>query len=422
MSVGLSLHGTVPRIPGAEPQPDLHRVQRWMRAHCGETLVSAREAEDSERRAALYVLLHPAAEEVEFVRTAPGTLSVSANTSTAGPGYHIYLCDLLERLGADLDVSWHPPEGQTGDETGYFDRHEPAKVYEAMLAWFQTIASILAADLSAEDGQLIVCMPSSHHFDDRWRVVSALGPLEPEWIEQVAEEPQLGQDFFPWWNRGQDADYSIRRALSLMWKEVRWRPPLSDSEARAMEDSAVMLERAYTLDRAREYPWREWKELVEHGGFATPLRDKIMARAADVDPTTPLIGYRRYDVRVDLTGGWSIRIPGAFAESWEDERTWYAWDATRTVRFSCVSITNEDGTPQTAEEILGAYVDIQETFDHEEEGVIGRAYLAHSLDEHWNLHGRTAVSGSLAVCTITIGSPDDKDWALETWRSLRYGR
>jgi hypothetical protein len=207
-----------------------------------------------------------------------------------------------------------------------------------------------------------------------------------------------------------------------MWKDVRWRPPLSESESDALEDAAVMLERAYQLDPSREYPWREWRELIEYASIATPLRDQINARAEAVDPKIPLIGYRRKDVRVDLSGGWSLRIPGSFAESWEDERTWYAWDATRTVRFSCFSITNEDGTPQSAEEILGTYVDIKETFEHDEAGVIGRAYLAHSMDEHWNLHGRTAVSGSLAVCTITIGSPDDRNWALETWRSLRYER
>jgi hypothetical protein len=420
MSVGVLLHGIV--SAGTEPQPDLGRIQRWLRAQCGETLVSAREAEDSGGRSALYVLLHPAAEEVEFIRSAPGALAVSANTSTAGPGYHMYLCDLLERLGADLDVAWQTAEGQTADETGYFHRRDPGQVYKAMLAWLKRIAQILAADLSVGDGQLLVCMPSNHHFDDRWRVVSPLGPLNPEWIERIAEEPQRGESFFPWWNAAQDADYSLRRALSLMWKDVRWRLPLSDSEAAAMGDAAAMLERAYTLDPGRQYPWREWKELIGYGKLATPLEGEIIARAEGVDPATPLIGYRRQSVRVDLTGGWSIRIPGAFAESREDERTWYAWDSTRTVRFSCFSITNEDGTPQTAEEILGAYVDIQETFDHEEEGVVGRAYLAHSLDEHWNLHGRSAVSGSLAVCTITIGSPEDKKWALETWRSLRYGQ
>jgi hypothetical protein len=419
MSVGLVLQGTV--ASGSEPQPDLNRIQRWLRAHYGETLVSVREAEDRGGRAALYVLLHPAAEEVEFLRIAPGCLSVSANTSTAGPGYHIYLCDLLQHLGADLDVAWKPPDGQSGDETGYFHRHEPAQVYQAMLDWLKMIASILAADLAAGGGQLLVCMPSNHHFDQGWRVVSPLGPLDPKWIELVAEEPQRGESFFPWWNAGQDADYAFRRALSRMWKDVRWRPPLSEPEAGALEDAAAMLERAFRLNRSREYPWREWRELIEYGNIATPLRDEILARAEAVDPGIPLIGYRRKDVRVDLTGGWSLRIPGSFAESWEDERTWYAWDATRTVRFSCFSITNEDGTPQSAEEILGTYVDIQETFEHEEEGVIGRAHLAHSLDEHWNLHGRTAVSGSLAVCTITIGSEDDKAWALETWRSLRYG-
>ncbi len=419
MSVSLLLTGSVPQTQGAKSEPDLSRIQRWIRAHCAETLMSSREAEDFKGRPALYVLLHPAAEEIEFVRTSPGTLAVAANTSTAGPGYHIFLCDLLVRLGEYLEVTWDAPDGAAGDETGYFHNRDAAAVDAAMLAWLQSVATILLADLSTHNGQLLVCMRSDRHFDPQWRVVSPLGPLDPEWVERVVATAETGRDFFAWWNHFQDADYFLRRALCLMWTEVRWRAPLSEAEGRVLAEAAAMLDRAYGLDPTREYPWREWRELLGYGSLTSPVSAEVFERAAAPQSPGAVIGYRRFDVRVDLAGNWSIQIPGSFAESWEDERTWYAWDATRAVRFSCFSIVNEDGTPQDAGEILGDSVEMQETFEHAQEGLLGRAHLAPSVERQWQLHGRTAVHGALAVSTITLASLEDREWALEVWRSLQ---
>src|SRR5262245_38326120 len=72
---------------------------------------------------ALFVAIHPAGEEVEFIVPEPGRVIVSAKTSTVGPGYHTALCKLLRWFGKDLKVSWNPAgedDDSSQDETGYF--------------------------------------------------------------------------------------------------------------------------------------------------------------------------------------------------------------------------------------------------------------------------------------------------------------
>ena len=37
----------------------------------------------------------------------------------------------------------------------------------------------------------------------------------------------------------------------------------------------------------------------------------------------------------------------------------------------------------------------------------------------WRVSGVTAAEGQLVVCHVYIEDPDDRDWAVQTWQSLR---
>ena len=58
--------------------------------------------------------LHPAAEEMEITATGQGRTAATAKTSTVGPGYHIYLCDLLKTLGDAVGIDWDGPDEDKG--------------------------------------------------------------------------------------------------------------------------------------------------------------------------------------------------------------------------------------------------------------------------------------------------------------------
>jgi hypothetical protein len=153
---------------------------------------------------------------------------------------------------------------------------------------------------------------------------------------------------------------------------------------------------AYSLDPSGPLPWREWAEVLGtlDGEFtvqtAEPeLRRTVLERAAGLDPTTPLIGYRRYPVRATV-GGWSVEVPGSFADGWVDARTWTGWDATRRVTLR-TGTADEASEPGFAQDRRG-----------------------------WHFTGALSVGGESLAYYIEVANAADREWAARVWRSLRF--
>src|SRR5262249_5508523 len=167
----------------------LSDVADWISQNCQETLVYARQGQDSESRPTLFVSLHPSAEDVEFVGEAPGRLIVSAKTSTTGAGYHICLCDVLKRLGSDLHVTWEPPDEKegSGDETGYFHGRDAEAVIDEMYRWLGHLAQVLLEEMGDECRSFSVSMPLGPLFEwDDDHVLTPMGPRAVSWLQAVA--------------------------------------------------------------------------------------------------------------------------------------------------------------------------------------------------------------------------------------------
>src|SRR2546423_10201281 len=112
MGVGLYLTGEYQSKRTAEQW--LKRAAAWIEEHGGEPFPRIELDTEDEERPTLTVLLHPAGEGVEITVLEPGSLIVSATTSTVGPGYHCHVCDLLHRFGEEYSITWHPP-AEDGD-------------------------------------------------------------------------------------------------------------------------------------------------------------------------------------------------------------------------------------------------------------------------------------------------------------------
>lgn len=119
MGLGIYLTGRI-RTPA---ERFLRQAEAWAREHLSETLVRAVPRTNSEGQEALFLRLHPAAEDVELCLPDAGRVMLSAKTSNVGPGYHIYLCDAARRLANRAGIAWVPPDEEkgTGDETGFFE-------------------------------------------------------------------------------------------------------------------------------------------------------------------------------------------------------------------------------------------------------------------------------------------------------------
>jgi hypothetical protein len=110
-----------------------------------------------------------------------------------------------------------------------------------------------------------------------------------------------------------------------MWTGVRWRRPETAEDVGQLQRILAWLHSAYVRDPTLDYPWREWEELRGYLDGADPVPPHARR------PTGPLIGYRRRNVRVRLGNGWSISVPGSFAESREGDGTYCAWGDGKTV-------------------------------------------------------------------------------------------
>lgn len=394
------------------PRPWLRRVERWVHEAVGELLESSRTV-DGPQGPILFLRLHPAAEDVAIVAAGKGRVVVSANTSMVGPGYHRYLCDLLHGLGDALQVDWADPAltvAGVGDPTGYFHTGDASEIAPRMLAWLGSMAGRALEFRRQGHSGAALSLRAGHGFEYPGALLTPLGPRNEEWLHAVHEDPRRGQDIFPWWEPGLGASTKLGRALSRIWTEMVWRPPLLEEERHLFRDVARLLEAAWREAPELAYPWREWQQVLGYLGMGGTLAEEVSRRAIAA-PSGPLIGYRRGAVQVTLPEGWEIRIPGSLAEERLADGSWVARDHRRSVRF--VPLEDVRGIAPGPEEKM-AY-----ELQHQGERVRGRATL-HVEPGDCRLTALCESGTHRALCVVSFDDPEEQDWALGTWRSLDH--
>lgn len=444
MPITLSLTGhaalSPARLTRAEARDWLASAAVWFEG-LGDTVLDARVVRDTEDKPVLLVVLHPASPPVEIRLGATGRVRVYAPTDPAGPGYHVHLCERLRQLATDFDLTWDDPAA--GDPTGYFATDDRAGCEREFLASLSRICGAAAAHPG--DGPIYVGLSPAHGFTAPGPVLTPLGPRPRDWLAATAADP--APDFYPWWNPDPDPGFYRNRALTRLWCDFPWRPPLTEEEGEMADQIANDLATAYKLDPAGELPWREWLEVLaaidaDEGVYTVSptdpaLTEAVTQRAWEADPAEPRIGYRRFPVRVPLCGGWSIEVPGDFARGWDDERTWTGWNAARTVWFHPVGFTKPDGSrPTPAEAVAVGRRSLPDgepvPWRNQKAGrpgvpatgeLCGTAVFGEADEDGrrvWRLSGVTAAEGQLVVCHVYTDDPADRDWAIRTWHSLRH--
>jgi hypothetical protein len=436
MPITLSITGhagiSPDRLTRAEARDWLASAAVWFEG-LGDTVLDARVVRDSDDKPVLLVAMHPASPPVEIRLGGNGRVRVAAATSPAGPGYHVHLCERLRQFAADFDLTWD--DDPSTDPTGYFAATDRAACEAHFLRWLGRVCGAAAAHPT--DGPTCLGVSPRQGFTGPGPVLTPLGPHPRDWLAATAADPAKACAFFPWWAPDPDAAFYRNRALTRLWSEFPWRPPLTEEEGELTDQIANDLATAYKLDPAGELPWREWLEVLaaiendEDGHTVNPtdpaLTEAVTQRAWESDPADPLIGYRRLPVRVPLCGGWSVEVPGGFAREWETDRTWTGWDATRTVWVHGVSFTKPDGSrPTPVEAVAVGKRSLPEGTPVPgvtAEGLRGEAVYGEAEEDGrrvWRLSGVTATEGQLVVCHVYSEDPDDRDWAVHVWHSLRH--
>ncbi|HSQ55490.1 MAG TPA: hypothetical protein VLM40_07070 [Gemmata sp.] len=432
MPIVLSLSGQLEvgerKLSRQEARDWLARAALWFEG-VGDVVLDTRLMRDADDRPVLLVDLHPVSTPVEVRLAANGRLRVTAATTPAGPGYHQHLCKLLRQLATEFGFAWIADD--CTDPTRYFASRDRGRLEQHFLNWLGAACTGAPRALG---------LPAGHDYCHPGEVLTPLGPRSKEWTQIVAREPAQGIDFFPWWSSALNPSFYRNRALTRLWCEYPWRPPLTEAEGEMADQIANDLATAFKLDPDVELPWPEWLELLaaiqadadgEH--FCVTPTDPILSielwkRTGPVPcgPEAPRIGYRRFPVRVSLDGGWSIEIPGSFAEEWDEQRNWTAWDRTRTVWFRRMGFTKPDGSTPTAEEALEMGLPTlpegERIAEFHLEGARGIAMFGATEEEGrtlWRLSGIASTDGFLAVCNIYCESESDRGWAVSIWNSLR---
>jgi hypothetical protein len=332
--------------------------------------------------------LHAAAPSAKLIVEADGTLSVKAVTSSVGPGYHR---DVLERIAPildELDYTWAERE----DDDPEAD----------MCEW-------LADELRAGATRIDVPRP----FLIEAPVLTMLGPRDASWREAVIADAANARDAFAYWER-KPGHAARARALLAMWHDVPWREPLDDDERALMKRVDQDLRAARKAEIDLDVPWPEWAELHAllgvDDGYAQESRRRAAGRPA-------VIGYRRHDLDLELSGGWHVRLGGAFIGAWEDDGARYwATDGERTIEFE--SLTANDA--RDSDQLLAVAPERHTVAARFADGTVrGRAEAYDDNDIHI-VHGLMTSAPHVAILTCK-GASSDEPWALATWRSLRRG-
>ncbi|MDB4959525.1 MAG: hypothetical protein JWO36_7094 [Myxococcales bacterium] len=327
---------------------------------------------------------HPVAPQVVLSVEPDGELTVSGETSGIGPGYHADVLARLAPLLDELDYVWTDPEDDV-----------PA----AMCRW---LAGELAADQQIKLGavrEFVIDAP----------VLTMLGPRDAAWRDAVLADPQRGADAFAWWHTG-PGQAARSRALLAMWHEVPWREPLDKAERELMTRVDDDLRAARKADRELELPWAEWVELLDHLGDRED--EEARARAAGL---TPVIGYRRHDLIVELSGGWVVQLGGGFVGAWEDDGARYwSTDGDRAIEVTTLTANEE----QDSQRLLDVAPEHHPVIERMSDGARRGRAEAYIDDGVHVVHGLMASAPHVAIITCK-GSAQDQAWALATWRSLR---
>jgi len=337
----------------------------------------------------LTLALHPGAPPVRIVVLPDGDLEICAETSHVGPGYHL---DLLARLTPILDELGYTLDGEAGDPQ------------VRMTAW-------LADELRA--GRTRIGMPADRSFRIDAAVLTAMGPRDAAWRDAVLADPSRGADAFAWWERGPGHE-ARSRALLAMWLEVPWREPLVDAERAIMERVDEDLALARHADRGLELPYAEWAELLEYLGTDDERAARIRKRAGDRQPT---IGYRRHPMDIELSGGWTIELAGAFVTHLDaDGDRWWATDGARVVEFTSLTANDESDSAR----LLAVAPEIHPVIARIDEAARLGRIETYEEDGMHVVHGLMASAPHVGIltCKSEVGN---RDWAVAAWRSLRQG-
>lgn len=412
-----------------EPAKIAQRMVQWAMDRYPSGLLDA-GTQPHETGCLAWFNFHDAGDPVTIDIQQSGTLVASADTTSVGPGYHAHICDFFIEIGREYKIQWPKAAGDDGtDDTEYFFTGDQQALEAAFTGWVGGVCRMLMQNEREEWVGIAIKLPIDCSYLAPGDILTSSGPRSREWVSRVAAFPRQGHDLFPWWERRWSAKHDLDLALCNMHLHIKWAPPASDEDAQRVHRVLRSLREAYLRDPSLAFPWAEWAELLDIAEFAEMDEEdpKLAALVRkNAEGKVAHIGYRRHDVVYrDLPGGWHITVPGSMSLTFEDDGgTWMAFDESRSIRFSSMSITPGPGVPPPSIEDMkqdpprGASPRIEWT----DGDAAGAGFITQEEEEGHRYHalsGTTCCDWQIGFSTICFDSIEDRDWALRVWKSAR---
>lgn len=348
--------------------------------------------------------LHPAAEPVELIAN-DATLTLSAKTSSAGPGYHCLVVRFMDVLALRLGLAWEPEDDGEIDETGFFQHRNFDRLQEEMQTFLRTLCRSVGESENLSGWMLNMPLDLD---PDRTDVATPMGEWPIAALQEAAEDDnalsRFSRVFFPWWDKELSPAALRNCAVATMWQDIRWHPPQNDHEKRELQAVLDTLKQVRAMDAILSIPTEEFLEL------------ETLLAGKEIDLPKPGIGYRRRICRQKLTGDWSLRIEGYFYEK-NDEGTLCFWFGDRAAWFSSYSFE------PAREATMADVTNDKEKADHlvEHHGIVGRAVTNWKEKDggYFSMSCAFQSFGTSAVLTLIFPSDSYRDWAETVFRSVR---
>jgi hypothetical protein len=256
-------------------------------------------------------------------------------------------------------------------------------------------------------------VPANPTYDLDDALLTPLGPREAQWCDAVLARPEAAADGWPLWRPATDATLALARALWLLWIEVPWRLPTTEDDHELAALAHRELSAAYELDASLPMPWPDWAELVR---LHDELEDELTATIrGQVGQGKPTIGYKRHPAYATIINGWGVHLPPHTVTSMQEGDTLLASDGVFQLRCTCTESAGDSASTILAKVPMRS--EVLERFD--EGGQVGRIEVRD--DERYGVRVFTGImttDGHAAVMTV-LALPNEEDWVLTLWRSLR---
>jgi hypothetical protein len=372
----------------------------------------------SERENAFYVTVHPCEETVNF-EFVNGNLICSAKTNSVGPGYHAYLVELVEKIGTELQIQWiwHLEEGEEYylDETDYYSHRDFKQLQFEMLKWLKALAKSFTEE--GENEQCMFTMPLGYPRMKRdYFAVSPIRIWTRELFQRIAESEikdleWAGREFFIWWNKTDDEYFYTKTGIALLNVECPWHFPADEKEKKLLLIIDNCFELSKKLNPQIDLPLTDW----------ITVKSFLDEKETDIPDTD--FGYKKHLMTFDLAGKWMIDLPGNLYYA-VDENTEVYYDHERNIRSICYT-RNDDKTDQEYADGFFKNKDNAGTeFLTSGTNIAGKAIVFYAIDkeieqEYWVLQGVKVKGDKFVFSTICYPGEDYKQWAIDTWNSIR---